>query len=338
MWRDAARHRLHRPPLKCRSLHEFAHSSTRSSPISPPATPNASTAPTHRRCTPRKPNSRPPLLRPCPECARGCTTAPLRLASRALRSPVPFLTCLHVCRPEIASPRPRFVCSRTDVEPDNDHTDTPATIAIDALFFLSSPSRNVRGGVPAAERSIERRCPDARFVCTAGEVRAGTGQTRSRRTNRGLSPLESRAALEHSGSRRADRSILQRRTTVGFLHSVRGGPPRRWKAQLMTFPLRRAAASRSSLYGRPALQRGFDAERRDLSHTTGRLSRAPSAEPCCGTSVPSGGPFDFRYRRWIMVIPIILGRSRSRNPRLLHRTQDGPVPGKRDLLRGRGRG
>ena len=76
-------------PLKCRSLRELAHSSTRSSPISPPATPSASTAPAHRRSSPRKPNSRPPLLRPCPECARGCTTAPLRLASRALRSPVP---------------------------------------------------------------------------------------------------------------------------------------------------------------------------------------------------------------------------------------------------------
>ena len=48
------------PPLKCRSLRELAHSSTRSSPISPSATPSASTAPAHRRCTPRKPNSRPP--------------------------------------------------------------------------------------------------------------------------------------------------------------------------------------------------------------------------------------------------------------------------------------
>ena len=47
----------------------------------------------------------------------------------------------------------RFVGSRTDVEPDNDRTDTPATITIDALFFLSlapmhgKPSVvNVRGG------------------------------------------------------------------------------------------------------------------------------------------------------------------------------------------------
>ena len=46
-------------------------------------------------------------------------------------------TCVHVCRLEIASPRPRFVCSRTDIGPDNDYTDTPATIAVDALFCLS---------------------------------------------------------------------------------------------------------------------------------------------------------------------------------------------------------
>ena len=84
----------------------------------------------------RKPNPRPPHYRPCPDCARRCTTAPLRLASRALRPPPRILTCVHVCRLEIASPRPRFVCfvgSRTVGEPDNDCTDTPATIAIDAL-------------------------------------------------------------------------------------------------------------------------------------------------------------------------------------------------------------
>ena len=35
------------------------------------------------------PNPRPPPLQPCPDCARGCTPSPLRLASRALRSPAP---------------------------------------------------------------------------------------------------------------------------------------------------------------------------------------------------------------------------------------------------------
>lgn len=65
-----------------------------------------------------------------------------RLPCPALSSAFP--TCLPVCRLEIASPRPRFVRfvgSRTDVEPDNDRTDTPATITIDTLFFLSSVER-----------------------------------------------------------------------------------------------------------------------------------------------------------------------------------------------------
>ena len=37
----------------------------------------------------------------------------------------------------IRSLRPRSVCSRTDIEPDNDHADTPTTMSIDGLFFLS---------------------------------------------------------------------------------------------------------------------------------------------------------------------------------------------------------
>ena len=37
----------------------------------------------------------------------------------------------------MASPRPRLVCSRTGIEPDNDDTDTAATISIDGLFHLS---------------------------------------------------------------------------------------------------------------------------------------------------------------------------------------------------------
>ena len=89
VWRHAARHRVHRDPLKCRSLRELAHSSRRSSPISPRATPRASTAPAHRRSIRISPNPRPAPLQPCPDCARGCTPAPLRLASRALRSPAP---------------------------------------------------------------------------------------------------------------------------------------------------------------------------------------------------------------------------------------------------------
>ena len=45
--------------------------------------------PVHRRCMRRKPNPGPAHYRPCPDCARRCTTAPLRLASRALRPPPP---------------------------------------------------------------------------------------------------------------------------------------------------------------------------------------------------------------------------------------------------------
>ena len=58
-------------------------------------------------------------------------------------------TCVHVCRLDIASPRPRFGCSRTDIRPDNDHTDTPAIIAIiaiDALFCLSFAGKLVAMG------------------------------------------------------------------------------------------------------------------------------------------------------------------------------------------------
>ena len=63
-------------------------------------------------------------------------------------------------RLEIASPRPRFVCfvgSRTEVEPDNDRTDTPATMAIDPLFFLSLVSTLTWIGVPPRLASVEVR-------------------------------------------------------------------------------------------------------------------------------------------------------------------------------------
>ena len=76
-------------PLKCRSRSELARSSRESSPISPPATPASSTTPAHRRSMRRNRNPRPPHLRRCPDCARGCTTAPLRLAACAPRHPLP---------------------------------------------------------------------------------------------------------------------------------------------------------------------------------------------------------------------------------------------------------
>ena len=73
-------------------------------------------------------------------------TAPIvsapAVAPRALRSParIACLPCVRDCRLEIASPRPRPVCSRTGIEPDNDDTDTAATMSIDGLFYLSVPS------------------------------------------------------------------------------------------------------------------------------------------------------------------------------------------------------
>ena len=77
-------HRLGSIPVRCVSSRASRrpNSSRESSPISPPATPAASTAPAHRRSIGRKPNPRLPHLRPCPDCARGCTSDPLRLASR----------------------------------------------------------------------------------------------------------------------------------------------------------------------------------------------------------------------------------------------------------------
>ena len=65
------------------------NSSRPSSPISPRARPAASITPAHHRSMRLSPHPRTPHLRPCPDCARRCTTARLRLASRALRSPAP---------------------------------------------------------------------------------------------------------------------------------------------------------------------------------------------------------------------------------------------------------
>ena len=59
------------------------------SSISPHARLAASITPAHRRSIPRKSSPRTPHLRTCPDCARRYATAPLRLASRALRSPPP---------------------------------------------------------------------------------------------------------------------------------------------------------------------------------------------------------------------------------------------------------
>ena len=70
---------------------------------------------------------------------------------------------------------------------------------------------SVRGGIPAAERSIARRCPIAGFVGAPRKFRAGgTGQIRRWGDDRGLSPVESQAAFEFRRPRPSHRSILQR--------------------------------------------------------------------------------------------------------------------------------
>ena len=67
-------------------------------------------------------------------CWRLCESAVTRRTALAL------LTYVHDCQLRIASPRPRYVCSRSDIEPDNDYTDTATTMSIDGLFFLSIPT------------------------------------------------------------------------------------------------------------------------------------------------------------------------------------------------------
>ena len=124
-------------PLKCRSRSDLAWSSKESSPISPRARPAASITPAHRRCvrvrsrTPSLPITDPTLSAPA---LRHSPVAPRFLRPSASTA---LLTDFHHCRLQIASLRPRSVCSRTDIEPDNDHADTPTTMSIDGLFFLS---------------------------------------------------------------------------------------------------------------------------------------------------------------------------------------------------------
>ena len=61
---------------------------------------------------------------------------------------------------QIASLRPRSVCSRTDIETDNDHADTPTTMSIDELFFLSVSNRtqpSTEGPTTVAQHGAVRR-------------------------------------------------------------------------------------------------------------------------------------------------------------------------------------
>ena len=128
VWRHVARHRVHRD---FRTHRENPHPSRRPQHRGhrPPPRPAAPCA--------ASPTSGLPISGPVLTAPHGRTTAPLRLVPRALRSPAPSRHAFLFAGREIAPSRPRFVGSRTDFESDNDRTDTPATIAIDALFFLS---------------------------------------------------------------------------------------------------------------------------------------------------------------------------------------------------------
>ena len=138
------------------------------------------------------------LQRPPPRTAAACpasatpslpitasiVSAPA-VAPRPLRSPArtACLPCVRDCRLEIASPRPRPVCSRTGIEPDNDDTDTTATMSIDGLFYLSVVIDRI-GDIHILDpewlpRSAQDGCLHRHVPCVA-PCRAGAG------TGRGL--------------------------------------------------------------------------------------------------------------------------------------------------------
>ena len=129
-------------PLKCRSRseplghRENPHPSRRARDRRHQSPPRTAAACARRR-TPGLPITEPTLTAPA---LRHGPVAPRFLRPSA--HPV-IATCFHDCRLQIAAFRPRTVCSRADIEPDNDHPDTPATMSIDGLFFLSVDAENL---------------------------------------------------------------------------------------------------------------------------------------------------------------------------------------------------
>ena len=132
LWR-ATHVRDRRPPRRAcaaRAAHPSVsrtskrpNSSRRSSPISPRARPAASITPAHHRPMRLSPNARPPPLQPCPDCARGCTPSPLRLASRALRSPAPSRHAF-LCAGSKSRHLDRDSCDASALEPMSNPTTT----------------------------------------------------------------------------------------------------------------------------------------------------------------------------------------------------------------------
>ena len=138
-------------PLKFRSRSELAHSSRQSSPISPRARPAASITRAHCRSMRRKPNPRTPHLRHCPDCARRCTTARLRLASRALRPAPP---CGHAFM-SVGSKSRHLDRDSSALAPTSDPTTTTP--------ILPHPSQSTRYSaypslLPALQQYVDGEC------------------------------------------------------------------------------------------------------------------------------------------------------------------------------------
>ena len=127
MWRHVAGHRVHR---YARGHREDPHPSRRAQGQlhrPPPRT----AAPCPASATPGIPITAPILTAPAGAPQPRCASSPASFCTIA------FLTGLHDGPRQIASPRPRFICSRADIEPDNGRNDAPATISITRLFYLS---------------------------------------------------------------------------------------------------------------------------------------------------------------------------------------------------------
>ena len=144
--------------------------------------------------------------------------------------------------------------------------------ALDQTAFGS-----VRSGIPATERSIAWRCPIAGFVCAPRKFRAGTGQIRRRGDDRGISPVESQAAIEFRRPRPSHRSILQRGSIGCDTPPPRGSHPQVRDAHRSVHPMPHARAC-------PARSRADTDLARCVRHRR-RHDRLVGAEP--SRAVPS---------------------------------------------------
>ena len=164
-------------PLKCRSRSELARSSRGASLISPPARPTPSTTPAHRRSVWAPRNPAPPFTDPLPTAPTGAPR-PRCLSPPALRPPACLTRSHHGRLHQIASPRPRNVCARTDNVPDNIHTSSTTPLLPQqrrSAGYFAYPSEFEAGGW------IE---PLARALSELSEVRGPFLQDYSRHNPR----------------------------------------------------------------------------------------------------------------------------------------------------------